>query len=672
MTGSTGATGTTGATAAGAGAATGAGAGAGRGALQALVEQFTRVPDRTAIVVGTQALTYRELDAASAALAARLAAAGVRPGRTVVLYQRQTVRAVVGMVAAARIGAAWCVVAAGHPARLVRALLDDIDCGAVVFDPEDPATPADAVAALAGGARGPAPAVLEQDAPGPAAPFTDPTRPVPGSTPAYVITTSGSTGVPKAVVVTAANLEAMHGSRNYPYEESRLVTFSAMRLTWDGSLMQTLWAMRLGGTAVLPGDGELSDADAAARLAGAWRASHLVATPSFYRLMLPALASAGVRPQLVVLGGESVPVALAERHRALLPGAELRNEYGPTETTVSCVTHPVRAADEPVVPIGRPTSGSTAYVLDGRLAPVRPGEVGELYIGGPQVAAGYAARPAETSARFVPDPFTGRAGARMYRTGDLAREKPDGDLEFRGRTDGQLKVRGARIECRAVESALESHPAVGRAVVLGVSDAHAEISLVAFWTPAGNATPLPGTRELLAFCAERMIPAAVPERFVALGGFPLGPSGKADEAALRALLPGAGARAPLAGRQRWTPTQRSLAEMWTAVLQHDDFGPHDGFFQVGGNSRRVVELHLRMERARPGALRVGQLFELLTVAEQAAALDEAVAGAERPGRPEPGEGNDERVGYGNGNSDRDGDGRGRSGTGTGEPVLFEI
>ncbi|MFD9903336.1 amino acid adenylation domain-containing protein [Streptomyces sp. NPDC059063] len=628
----------------------------GHRALSAVVRHFTRVPDRTAIVVGPRALTYRELDEASAALAARLTAAGVRPGRTAVLYQRQTVEVVVGMVAAARIGAAWCVVNPGHPVELLRALLDDVDCGAVVFDPADPATSADAVAALGARARGAAPVLLEQGGPRPAGPPADDVVSVPGNAPAYVITTSGSTGVPKAVVITVDNLAALLEFWDYPYDESHLVAFSAMRLTWDGSLHFTLRPLILGGTAVLPGEDELSDADAAARLARTWRATHLAATPSFYRLMLPGMASFGAHLRLVVLGGEALPVPLAERHREVLPGVDLRNVYGPTETTVISLAHPVREAAGSVVPIGRPFGACTAYVLDERLMPVVPGRVGELYIGGPHVAAGYAARPAQTAERFVADLFTGQPGERMYRTGDLALVNSDGEVEFRGRADGQMKVRGARIERRAVESVLESHPAVSQAVVLGVPSEHGETTLAAFWAPAEAAAVLPGTRELLTYCAERLVAQAVPERLIALGAFPLAPSGKVDEAALRALLTDPLAGAAAEGRQRWTPVQRSLAEIWAAVLQHDDFGLDDVFFQVGGNSRRVVELHVRMEGVWPGVLRVGQLFDLRTVAEQAEALEAGRATrAEQQGRPRP-----------------DDDVADSPGTGTDGPVLFEI
>ncbi|MET0236596.1 MAG: non-ribosomal peptide synthetase [Kibdelosporangium sp.] len=595
--------------------------------LTALFRQCQRVPGRTAIVVGAQSLTYHEFGAATAQLAGRLRARGVRPGQVVVLYQRQRIQAVVGMIAALRIGAAWCVADPGHPKEMTRALLGDVDCGALVFDGSDETTPPDVVRELAG-------SVPVYDTARPGSRSGDIDVPVPENAPAYVITTSGSTGVPKAVVISRASLEAMIAARDYPYRDGDLVTFSAMRLTWDGSLMKTLWAFTVGGTAVLPSDDELSDVDASARLAAHWRVTHLVATPSYYRMLLPRLESVRPHLRLVTLAGEALPVNLAQRHRDLLPDAELNNEYGPTEVTVSCVSHRVHDIPESIVPIGRAMPGNSAHVLDERLRPVPPGGIGELYLGGLQVGQGYAARPDATSARFVADPFSSWPGGRLYRTGDLVRLDGKGDTEFHGRADGQVKVRGARVERHAVELALESHPAIRQAVVLGTPDEHGELSLAAFWVPAGTATALPTTAQLVTHCAERLVAQAVPDVFVAVGSVPLMPNSKVDEAALRAMLPAPDNALPGPARHRWTAAQQSVGQLWAAVLRHEDFGLTDGFFDVGGNSRRVVDLHVRFERQWPGAVRVGQLFDLVTVAGQA----DAIAGRDPAGRAPSGGG----------------------------------
>lgn len=511
------------------------------GVMSGILRQCARVPGRIAIVVGDRSLTYRELDSASEALARQLAALGIRPGQVVLIHQRQSVETVVGMIAALRLGAAWCVIEPGHPVGQLRALLGDIDCGAIVFGSADPKTSPAWIRDLARSAVGRVPALHDRDADHP--PVAEPAdlpEDVPAGTAAYVITTSGTTGVPKAVVASRANLANMVDGRDYDYDDGDLVTFSAFRLTWDGSLLKTLWALCTGGTSVLPDARELMDAEAVAALARTWQSTHLVATPSFYRLLLPHLTPLRERLRLVTLAGEALPGTLVEQHRATLPGVPLSNEYGPTETTVSCLAHPVRDVPASIAPIGRPLGASTAHVLDAKLVEVPYGTVGDLYVGGPQISEGYASRPAATAARFVADPFAARPGARMYHTGDLARVDAHGDIEFCGRFDGQVKVRGARVERHAVEAVLESHPAIHQAVVLATADEHGETALTAFWVPAAAATVLPTPRDLIAHCAERLVAQAVPDRFLALGALPLAPSSKVDEAALRRLLPSGG------------------------------------------------------------------------------------------------------------------------------------
>ncbi|WP_072691314.1 amino acid adenylation domain-containing protein [Rhodococcus marinonascens] len=511
------------------------------GVMPEILRQCSRIPDRIAIVVGDRSLTYRELDSESAELDRQLRSGGVRPGQVVLIHQRQSVRTLVGMIAALRVGAAWCVIEPGHPVGQLRTLLGDVDCGAIIFGSSDPATSAESVRALADSARR-LPMLHDLDVDHPAAADGTATLPetVPAATPAYVITTSGSTGIPKAVVASRANLAGMVAGRSYDYEEGNLVAFSAFRFTWDGSLLKMIWTLCTGGTSVLPGSGELMDARAVVELAQKWQTTHLVATPSFYRLLLPHLAQLRAHLRLVTLAGEALPGTLVEQHRAVLPGIALRNEYGPTETTVSCLAHSVREVPASIAPIGRPLGSTTAYVLDAELVPVPNGTVGDLYVGGPQITEGYASRPAATAARFVADPFAKQSGARMYHTGDLTRVDPHGDIEFCGRIDGQVKVRGARVERHAVEAALESHPAIHQAAVLATANAHGETVLTAFWVPASAVTILPTTGDLITHCSERLTAQAVPDSFLALGALPLAPSSKVDEVALRGLLPGEG------------------------------------------------------------------------------------------------------------------------------------
>ncbi|WP_181721721.1 non-ribosomal peptide synthetase [Nocardia gipuzkoensis] len=584
--------------------------------LRGILHQARRVPDRTALVVGDRSLTYRELDTATAHLARRLVAAGVRPGRTVMVYQRQSLDTVIGMIAALRASAAWCVVEPGRPVSAVRSVVAATTCAALIIDGRDDATSRAEVDALVKGTA----AVLDisEDTEPPA--VTLPDQP-PLRAPAYVITTSGSTGAPKAVVVSRANLATLIGSRNYPYTDGALVTFSAMRLIWDGSLSALAWALAVGGTSVLPDARMLPDVDAVAGLAVRHGVSHFVATPSFYRLLLPRLTELKSTLRIVTLCGEPVSVRLVAQHREVLPSTSLHNEYGPTEATVTCICHVVPETPQPVVPIGTPTDGTTAHILDASLRPVRWGSRGDLYLGGEQVADGYAAQPGLTAARFVADPFASEPGGRMYRTGDLARVDDSSHIEFHGRADSQVKVRGVRVERAAVETVLRGHPAVHEAVVLAATDSDDAVYLAAFWVPAAGVAPPPTSGALTAYCAERLVPESVPERFVAVDTLPIAPgSSKLDDAALRALLRSRPERRTAPSRDGWTENERAVGAIWSEVLLHDEFDRADRFFDVGGNSHRVVALHLRLEAGWPGAISVGMLFDLDTVAAQAGAL----------------------------------------------------
>lgn len=587
--------------------------------LEGILRQVERVPDRIALVVGDRSLTYRELDTATARLARRLVTAGVRPGQTVVVFQRQGLDTVVGMIAALRAAAAWCVIEPGRSGSALRAVVEAVTCTAIVVDGRDPHAPGDEVAALTAGTADP-PAVIDigedGDPPAVALPKQPPMR-----APAYVITTSGSTGEPKAVVVSRANLATLIGSRNYPYTDGELVTFSAMRLIWDGSLMGLAWALTVGGTSVLPDARILPDAAAVAELAVRWAASHLVTTPSFYRLLLPRITELAPTLRIVTLGGEAVPARLVEEHRGILPTTRLHNEYGPTEATVTCIYYVTPETPLRVVPIGTPTDGTAAYILDHRLRPVRHGTRADLYLGGGQVADGYAARPGLTATRFVADPFAAEPGARMYLTGDLARVDGSGEIEFHGRADSQIKVRGVRIERGTVETVLEGHPAVREAVVLDATDSDGSVYLAAFWIPADATAPRPTIGALTTYCAEHLAPEAVPSRFVDIDALPIAAgSSKLDEAALRALLRSRSEGRTAPSRDRWTATERAIGEIWSEVLMHDEFDREDRFLDVGGNSHRVVALHVRLQERWPGAISVGMLFDLDTVAAQAGAL----------------------------------------------------
>jgi hypothetical protein len=312
-------------------------------------------------------------------------------------------------------------------------------------------------------------------------------------------------------------------------------------------------------------------------------------------------------------------------------GRSFRNAYGPTETTVAATAAELAADDAPV--IGRPLPNTRVYVLDDRLEPAPLGVVGEIYIAGPGLARGYVGRAALTAERFVPDPF-GEPGNRMYRSGDLARYLPDGALEILGRADDQVKIRGYRIEPGEVEGVLAEHPAVGRAVVIAHDDGGDDRRLVAYLVPDPAGT-LPSDVELRAWTAERLPAHLVPAVFVALERVPTTASGKIDKAA----LPAPSNARPALARGYTAPRtdlERRIAEVWAQVLRLDRVGVHDGFFDLGGTSVRLLAVHNRLTTEsgaglEPLAVDLVAMFRHPTVAGLAEHLGAAPAPAHQAG-----------------------------------------
>lgn len=590
--------------------------------LDAFLAQVSRAPSATALLVGDTSLSYRELADASAGLAGLLRKAGARTGSTVCVRLEQSALAVVAVLAALRVGAAWAALEPDLPVARLRALLNDTDCAVVIGTRDDrdlarlPDTPPLLAAedldlsalaeAGAGVAENPAPAVPE-------------------TAPAYLIYTSGSSGPPKGVLVSRGQLADSVRPRGAVYGNEPSVFLMAMRLSFDGMLAGMFWSFSHGHTVLLPTARELRLAPEFVLLAGRHRVTHLVVVPSYYRLLL---ADPGRLPdtlRVVVVAGEVCTPELVASHRARLPGARLANEYGPTETVVSCTVEdrPDPAAER--VPIGHPWPGATAHVLDDELREVADGETGELYIGGAFVALGYARAPGATAERFVASPF-GPAGARLYRTGDLARRDGNGALHYHGRTDQQVKIRGARVELGDVEAAIETHPAVDQAVVVCTRPTADAPTLTAFLSAAPGRT-LPDPRELRRHCRLQLVEQALPTGFVPTDRMPLTSTGKVDRTALAALVPAAGGQVP--GPENddgWTDLQHTLRTVWADVLGHPHTGVDENFFGVGGNSLKVLELYSALEERWPGTVRAGELFDLTTIAAQARAIGERVQG----------------------------------------------
>ncbi|MET7643282.1 amino acid adenylation domain-containing protein [Streptomyces sp. NPDC005426] len=504
-----------------------------------------------AVESGDTALTYGELNARADALAASLREQGAGPGTNVALLMPRTAGLVVAMLACLRAGAAYVPVDPGYPQERIDHLLAD---AAPVCVLTEEGSAGSGGAAFAG--------------------------PDPDSA-AYVIYTSGSTGLPKGVVVphsALANLALDHAERFGLGPGSRVLQYLSPGFDAAGA---DIWpALVSGATLVLaPETSALAPDDLAVLLREA-RITHLALAPAVLS-GLPAVELPDL--DVLIVGGEAVDEALVARWSA---GRRMFNMYGPTETTVAATGYgPLRGEGRP--PIGRPISGARVYVLDERLAPVPTGCPGELYIAGAGVARGYHGRPDLTADRFLPCPF-GPDGDRMYRTGDRARWRPDGQLEYLGRGDGQFKLRGLRIEAGEVEAALNRHPGVRAAAVAVREDRPGVKRLIGYLIPAG---PL-DTAEVRETARRTLPEAMVPSAFVVLDAFPLTPHGKVDRRALPDP-PEAREDTDLPG----SPVERTLCALFAEVLGLDRVGTAASFFDRGGDSIMALQLVSRARKA---------------------------------------------------------------------------
>src|SRR6266566_5817547 len=430
---------------------------------------------------------------------------------------------------------------------------------------------------------------------------------------AYVIYTSGSARMPKGVQVphgAVVNYVAFAAAAD-PGAGAGSVLHSPM--SSDRTVTALLTPLVLGGRVRVAG---LDDA----RLAGG--AGLVKVTPSHLPL-LDELRGPGGCADLVV-GGEQLTGELVAGWRDRHPGAAVTNEYGPTEATVGCVSHragPAEVLAAGVVPVGRPAWNTRVYVLDRCLGPVPAGVAGELFLGGAQLARGYGYRPALTAERFIADPFGGD-GSRLYRTGDRARWRPGGVLEYLGRVDEQVKVRGFRVEPGEVEAVLAAHPAVAGAAVAVIGEQD-QARLAAWLVPADPAAGIPAAADLREFLTGRLPEFMIPAAYTGLTVLPLTPNGKLD----RVALPAPGTGRPEIGDAYVAPrgeVEELLAGIWAQVLGLDRVGAQDDFFELGGHSLLATRVIFRVREVFGTEVPVAALFDHPTVASLAAVIENQI------------------------------------------------
>jgi amino acid adenylation domain-containing protein len=578
--------------------------------------QAARTPDAPAVVLGDETLTYVELDRRADRLAQHLRALGVGPEALVGICLERCTDLVVALLATWKAGGAYVPLDPGYPHERLSLMLDDARPAVLVTQehlrgrlPDHPRT-----------------VLLDGDwyAMETSTPAGPTTQSASSDNLAYVIYTSGSTGRPKGVMIEHGSLTNFLCSMCHePGIGPDDVMLAMTSLSFDIAALELFAPLIVGGRVVLASGGAFLDGREMAAALAESGATVMQATPVSWGLLMDAGWRAE-RPLEALCGGEALSGQLASR--LLDAGVSLWNLYGPTETTVWSSLLPVGPPDAhgASVAIGRPIANTELYVVDPTLHPVPTGVWGELYIGGAGLARGYLGQPELTAQRFLPDPFAQDAGsgARLYRTGDLARYRSDGVVEFGGRVDHQVKLRGFRIEPAEIESALARHPEVDRAAVV-VDGEGAEKRLVAYVVGRGHGTPT--ADELRSFLRRSLPPYMVPAAFVALDAFPLTPNGKLDRKALPAVD---GERPELAERlvAPRTPAESMVAGIWGEVLRVETVGVHDDFFDLGGNSLLATQVVSRIRDTCGVDLPLSRIFDTPTVAEIAGHLDDSLVG----------------------------------------------
>ncbi|MGH3310588.1 MAG: amino acid adenylation domain-containing protein [Streptomyces sp.] len=600
--------------------------------------------DAIAVDHDDQQISYTELDERANQLAHHLRGHGIGRHSVIMIHLERSADLIVSLLATLKAGATYLPVEPGVPDHRMAAFVKEAGCEAVITRPDSlhrfaalpvPALTADA-GATAGCPTGPLKTAVE------------------GSDSAYIVYTSGSTGIPKGVRVDHASLAYLCGQINERYgigPDDRVLQFAAV--SFDTSIEQIFVTLLNGATLVLPDLGwapsELPD-----RLVER-DVTVMDLTPPYWRAFLSELARkpAELPVRLTIVGGSAVYAEDCRTALRVMPGSRLVNAYGLTETTITSCTMEITPQVLPeggAAPVGRPLPHTVVHVLDENMRPVAPGRQGEIWIAGPGVARGYLAEEASGRTRFLPDPFpeqTGeqageQTGRRMYRTGDLGGWTPEGNLEVVGRADRQLKIRGFRVEPAEIEAALAAHELVDDVAVKPYRR-NGELEIAAYCTAARTAAHPLSRRDLRAFAADRLPAYMVPAAFVEITAMPVKTNGKIDlealpepdhEATGTGGATGATAESPPteSGQEPGTGlVERAVAGLWCQVLDRDVVQPEDNFFDLGGNSMLAAEL-LAKVRATLGILitQVRPLIRLLledaTLRSFAVAVESARAG----------------------------------------------
>lgn len=579
-------------------------------------EQVEKTPGAAAVEFEGRQLTYIELNRQANRLAHYLQIMGVKPETRVAICAERGLEMIVGLMAILKAGGAYVPLDPAYPPGRLQYMLADSEPVVLLTQ----AHVKEQMGSLPAGLL-----TLDlTDADWNSQQESNPTHL--GLLPehlAYVLYTSGSTGKPKGVMVSHRNLVSSTFARKQAYDKlGRFLLLSS--ISFDSSVAGIFGSLLYGGTLIIAPDDLVHDPLRLLQEIQHLHVESLLCVPSLYRYLLESPADAEQKKYLsrVIVAGEACPPDLVGKSAQQHPQVELFNEYGPTEGTVWAsvhrCTHPLSRQS---VPIGRPIANTRIYILDVRGEPVPVGAAGELYIGGTGVTRGYLRRPELTAERFIPDPYAGQAGERMYKTGDIARWLADGNLEFVGRNDDQLKIRGFRVELGEIVARLQEHPAVEEAAVIAREDTAGEKRLVVYYRASSQHVfhdPESLLSDVRSFLRERLPEYMVPAAYVRLESLPLTPNGKLDRKALPSPQGNAYAVHKYESPQGYLET--ALAAIWAEMLKLEQVGRHDDFFALGGQSLLALRVLFRVNDCFQTELSVSTLLEYSVLMEFAEKL----------------------------------------------------
>lgn len=578
-----------------------------------LEAQAIRTPDKTAVICRDRSVTYRALRENARGLAIRLRRLGVGPESVVAIMMNRSLDMIVAMLSVLKAGGAYLPLDPAFPVERIAFMLKDSDARVVLTQ----SSLKDRVAGTAAKVISLDESDFGDEGIGSAESFVADQS---ASSLAYLMYTSGSTGTPKGVMVEHRNVANFFAAMDRVVGTQAGVWLAVTSISFDISVLELLWTLARGFTVVLQiledgleGSGEHSIAAQITR----HRVTHFQCTPTLARALTRPVDTLDAMKSIrkLFLGGEPLPLSLANQLGATL-SAEIFNMYGPTETTVWSTTKKL-ARSAGSVPIGRPIANTRTYVADehGMLAPI--GAVGELYIGGAGVARGYWRRPELTADRFVANSFEPEQSGKIYRTGDLVRYRDDGEIEFVGRTDHQVKVRGFRIELGEIETVLGAYPAVHEAVVVARRD-QADNPVLAAYVVAKNGLTI-SARELKSYARQKLPEYMIPATISFLSAMPLTPNGKTDRMALPNLNFNS-VKNSVVPEQASTELERVITELWQDALGLENIGLKVNYFDLGANSLNVAEVAASLRQRLKREIPLTDFFAYPTIAALAAHL----------------------------------------------------